>query len=256
MSTPQFKSFAAARFPAVGRAYNEVPAALALVGPVNPRLVASSADFKRVDDIPGLALGIPAVPWMLVIVAAVLIVLGVAGLAFAGSVLPTVGIARTAVAVIAVPFALSLPEKASAAARIVKVSDVALSRKAATTATGTVALLNALVPEVETKLVPTLATLLHTSPANLAATIARRYPAIDTGLRQWPTIAPSAEKLSANQRASVDEAGAMDGLPFRALPWFVIGPGILLGPLAGTALLGRPPRPAPGAREPVSSAGR
>ena len=28
----------------------------------------------------------------------------------------------------------------------------------------------------------------------------------------------------------------MDGLPFKALPWFVIAPGILLGALAAVAL--------------------
>lgn len=250
MSTPAFKRFAAANFPAVGRAYAEVPPAIALVGPVNPRLFASHDDFQRVDDIPGLGLGIPAVPWMMVIVAALLVPGGLAALALPRSRLPIAAITIVGVAMIVVPFALSLPTKAAAAARIVKVSDVALSRTAATTATETVALLNALVPEVQTKVVPALAQRLHTTPAKLGAAIARDYPDVARGLREWPSIAPSAEVLSANQRASVAEAAAMDGLPFRALPWFVIGPGIVLTAVGAVALR-RPPRPAPQRREPL-----
>ena len=237
MTPQEFERFASANFPAVGRAFREVPPAIALVGPVNPRLVASHSDFQKVDDIPGLGLGIPAVPWAMVIVAALLVAAGIAGLLIRRSRLPTAAIAVVGVGMIVVPFALSLTDKAAAAARIVKVSDVAVSRKAANMATETVAVLNALVPEVQTKLVPALAQRLHTMPAKLSAVIARDYPDVAKGLREWPSIAPSAEALTANQRASVAEAAAMDGLPFRALPWFVIGPGILLTVLGGIAPL-------------------
>lgn len=129
-------------FPATAKALTAVPPAIALVDPVIPRLKASHGDFQQVDRIPGLGLPIQAVPWMLVIVAVLLIGAGTVGLA-AGGQLSIVAIAVVGAAMIVVPFALSLTKKAAAADRIVKVGDVSLSRKAADTATATVAVLNA-----------------------------------------------------------------------------------------------------------------
>jgi hypothetical protein len=236
MTPAQFEAFARANFPVVGEAFDAVPPAIALVDPVIPRLKASREDFEKVDDIPGLGLPIPAVPWMMVLVGGLLVMAGILGLAQPGT-LPTLAVLLIALGMIVVPFALSLTSKAAAADRIVKVGDASLSRQAADTATATVDLLNRLVPEVQTKVVPALAARLHTTPAALGAAIARDYPGMAKGLQDWPKIAPSAAALAANQRASVDEAAAMDDLPFTALPWFVIAPGIALALLASAALL-------------------
>jgi multisubunit Na+/H+ antiporter MnhB subunit len=236
MSQAEFVKLVQDNFPATAQALTAVPPAIALVDPVIPKLKASHADFQQVDRIPGLELPIQAVPWMLVIVAVLLVGGGIAGLLFTGSLLPAVAIGIVALAMIAVPLALNLPSKAAAADRIVKVGDASLSRKAADTATATVALLDKLVPEVQTKVVPALADRLHTTPEKLGATIADNYPGVAKGLADWPKISPTAAQLATDQRASVHEAAAMDGLPFKALPWFVIAPGILLALLAGVAL--------------------
>lgn len=232
----RFETFAKANFPAVGQAYDAVPPAIALVDPVIPRLQASRKDFERVDHIPGLGLPITAVPWMMVIAGGLLVLAGLLGLARPGP-LAMVAVLLIALGMVVLPFALSLTDKAAAADRIVKVGDASLSRQAADTATATVALLDRLVPEVQTKVIPALAARLHSTPDQLAADIARDYPGVAKGLRDWPKISPSAAQLAANQRASVREAAAMDGLPFKALPWFVIGPGIALLALFGVALI-------------------
>jgi hypothetical protein len=240
MSDAEFAAFVKQNFPATGQALTAVPPAIALVDPVIPKLKASHDDFQKVDAIPGLGLPIQAVPWMLVLVAVLLIGGGVASLLAPRSKLPTIAIGLVALGMIVVPFAMNLTAKANAADRIVKVGDVSLSRKAADTATATVQLLDKLVPEVQNQVVPALAKELHTTPAKLGATIASDYPGIAKGLQDWPKISPTAAQLAANQRASVHEAAAMDGLPFKALPWFVIAPGILLAVLAGVALLRKP----------------
>jgi hypothetical protein len=172
---------------------------------------------------------------MMVIAGGLLVGVGLLGLARPGP-LPLVAVLLIALGMVAVPFALSLPGKAAAADRIVKVGDASLSRQAADTATATVALLDRLVPEVQTKVIPALSARLHSTPDQLAADIARDYPGVARGLRDWPKIAPSAAHLAADQRASVHEAAAMDDLPFKALPWFVIGPGIALALLSAGAL--------------------
>lgn len=243
MSQAEFAKLVGDNFPATAQALTAVPPAIALVDPVIPRLQASHDDFQKVDSIPGLGLPIQAVPWMMVIVAVLLVGGGIAALLLSRSILPTVAIGVVGLAMLVVPFALKLPSKAAAADRIVNVGDASLSRRAADTATATVALLDKLVPEVQTKVVPTLAAKLHTTPEKLGATIAANYPGVAKGLTDWPKISPTAAGLAANQRASVHEAAAMDGLPFKALAWFVIGPGILLSIIARVALtLARPNR--------------
>ena len=102
------------------------------------------------------------------------------------------------------------------------------------------AVLNAVVPEVKDKLVPALAVRLNQSPAQVQALIAQRYPAVATGLAEWPSIAPSAAVLAAHQRANVKSFAEGDGAPFRTLPWLVIGPALLVALLCGIALVRRP----------------
>ena len=137
MSQADFATFVGENFPATAKALTALPPAIALVDPVIPQLKASRQDFHQVDTIPGLGLPIQAVPWMLVIVAALLIAAGLLAL-LASRRRAILAIAVISAAMIVLPFARSLPKKASAADRIVKIGDVSLSRKAADTATATV----------------------------------------------------------------------------------------------------------------------
>jgi hypothetical protein len=117
---------------------------------------------------------------------------------------------------------------------------VALSPKAAETATQTVAVVDATVKEVEGKMVPALAARLGTTPAAVNAEIAKQFPDVATGLAQWPRIRPGAADLAARQRATVTAFAAGDGAPFRTLPWLVIGPALVVALMCGTALVRRP----------------
>jgi hypothetical protein len=235
MSQAQFDRFVAARYPNTAAAVHEVPPALAFVRPVIPQLKSVHDDFQAVDDIPGLGLPITAVPWLLV---------GLAGLLGVGGVLvwrrpgrvPLVLLLGLGVGMIAVPLALDLPHKAAAAQRVVKVGEVSLSANAARTATRTVQVVDGTVREVRTELIPTLAKRLGTTPAAVSASLARDFPKVGTGLAEWDRIKVGAEQLTARQRASVHDAQRMKDVPFRALPWLVLGPGILVTLLAAGAL--------------------
>ncbi len=241
MTVPEFDRYVSANFPAVGAAVRNVPGAIALVDPVIPRLerVGHSGDFDKVDDIPGLGLPTTVLPWLLLGIGGFAIVMGIVALR-AGARWPLAAAGTVGAAVVIGALALQFPAKFNAAHRIVPVGRVALSRRAADTATQTVAGLNAVVPEVRTRLVPALAAKLGRSPAQVQALIAQRYPAVATGLAEWSSIAPSAAVLAARQRANVKPFAEGDGAPFRTLPWLVIGPALLVAMLCGIALVRRP----------------
>jgi len=117
----------------------------------------------------------------------------------------------------------------------------AQKQRAADTATTTVQDLDAMVPEVQTSLIPWLAGQLHVTPLALTRTLDAKYPKVVRGLRDWPRIRDGAAALAAAQEASVADLQRLDGTPFRALTWFVVVPGFVLTLLAGLALRGTAP---------------
>jgi hypothetical protein len=252
MSQAQFDSFTASNFPAVGAALKVVPPAIALVDPVIPQLaqIGRSGDFHRADDIPGLGLSVKAVPWLLLALGAIMICLGLVALIRGSRWAIGAGLALGAATVV-VALALNLPAKFNATYRLVKVGRIALSQKAADTATQTVSVVDAMVKQVQGQVVPALATRLGESPVQLADSIGRNYQAVAAGLADWPAIEPSAAELASAQRANVAQFAKGDGAPFRTLPWLVIGPALIVALACGAALWAgssRPNRHRPGRR--------
>jgi hypothetical protein len=104
-------------------------------------------------------------------------------------------------------------------------------------------LIDNMVAEVDTQMVPAVAQRLHLTPPALAASIAQTYPAVAKSLTAWPSIKPGAVELVRRQVASVNDAAEINGLDFTPLPWF-IGPGIALI-CTGTIALAIRSRPQP-----------
>ena len=223
-------------YPAVWEARQEIPPAIALVAPAIPQIVGVHDDFKAIDSLPAFGLPLTATPWILVGAGILLIALGLVALRRPGA--RSVWLILVAgVGLVVVPLALSIPHKADAANHVDKVGRVALSSKAATTAYKTMQVTEALIGEVETKMVPDLAKKLHQDPKVLFGAIAKAYPAVAVGLTAWPHhLKPSGYALARSQLASVKDFKQLDDLPFRSLPWIVMGPGIVLALVAAGAL--------------------
>jgi hypothetical protein len=237
LSQANFDAFTSQHFPAVAAGVSELPGAVQLVDPVIPQLrqVADSGDFHKVDSIPGLGLPIDSVPWLLYALGAGALGLGLLALRGGGRLWIGAGLTLTAATVVAA-FALQLPAKFQATSRVVPVARVAVSRLAADTATRTVAVVNAMVPQVEQQMVPAVAARLHESPAALVSYIDTHYPQVARGLARWPQIEPGAAELAARQEASVKRFAEGDGAPFSTLPWLLIVPAALAAVLCGVAL--------------------
>jgi hypothetical protein len=238
MSPAAFDRYVARHFPATARGVRELPGAVALVDPVIPQLnrISASGDFARVDALPGLGLPVNSLPW--IVLGLGVLVSGVAVVALAsGSRATLAAVLVVCAAIVAGAFAFSLPAKFGATSRVVAIGRVALSQRAADTATSTVATVDAMVREVRTRLVPALAARLGVAPSAVVARIATAYPAVARGLARWPSIRPGAADLAARQRATVAAFRTGDGLPFRTLPWLIIALAALLALLALAVLV-------------------
>lgn len=252
MDAGEYNAYVARQFPAVAAGVKGIPPLVAFVTPVAAQLEALHPQFASVDSLPFLGLPLTTVPWILLALGAALIGLGVAIWRATGPA-TLVCAAALGTAMLVLPLAFSYPRKAADARKVAAVVRVALSRQAASGAETANRLIDNMVTQVDTQMVPAVAQRLHVSPGAFATSIATSYPAVTKGLAAWPAIKPGAVELVRRQVASVGDAAEMNGLDFTPLPWYIIGPGIALLLTAGPALAARSrpehaPSTAPGFR--------
>jgi hypothetical protein len=227
MSTAEYNAFVAREFPKVAAGVKEIPPLVAFVSPVAARLEQLHPQFAAVDSLPFLGLSLATVPWILLGIGAGLVGLGLL-LAFSAFSLAPVIAALVGAAMIVLTLALSYPAKTRDSRQIADIGNVALSQKAAAGATLANQLINGVVDESQTRLIPVVAARLHLSTEQVQTLLAQKYPAVVAGLQAWPRIRPGAEDLVRRQVASVPDARTLNGIGFRGLPWLMIGPGIAL----------------------------
>ena len=237
LNKPQLDALIKQRYPAVWEARQEIPPALAFVGPAVPQIVGLHDDFKAVDSLPAFGLPLTATPWILIGGGALLIALGLVALRRPDGA-RTAALLVAGVGLVVVPLALSIPHKADAADHVDKVGRLTLSEKAGATSNKTMQVTEAMIGQVDNKLVPDLAKATHQNPTTVATGIAHAYPAVARGLVEWPGhLKPAGYALAHATRASVNDFKQLDDLPFKALPWLVMGPGIVLALAAAGALV-------------------
>ena len=236
MTDAEFDAYLRQTAPAILTARSDLGPAVALVTPVVPQLEGVKGDFKRVDDLPFAGLPLTTTPWLLLAAGVLLIGLGILAL-LKPSRASVVLLAVSGALLIAVPLTIGLIGKADAADHVDQVGKVALSQKAATTAQATTETVDNVVKQVGSGLVPDLARRLGETPAQVVADVGRNYPAVARGMAAWPKIAPGAFHLAKVQQASVPDYNKLDDLPFGALPWLVMIPGLVLLGVAGVALV-------------------
>jgi hypothetical protein len=235
MGAGAYDAYVERRFPAVAAGVKGIPPLVAFVTPVAAQLEGLHPQFASVDSLPFLGLSLSTVPWILLAIGGGLIGLGLVVWRTRGRT-PLLIAATVGTAMLVLPIALSYPQKASDATKVAAVGRVALSRQAATGALTANRLIDDMVTQVDTKMVPALAQRLHLTPSALESSIAANYPAVAKGLAAWPSIKPGAVELVRRQVASVPDAATLNGLDFTPLPWDMMGPGIALLLTAGIAL--------------------
>jgi hypothetical protein len=237
MTSAQYKAYVARSFPAVAAGVRGIPPLVAFVTPVAAQLEALHPQFAAVDSLPFLGLALGTVPWILVALGVALIGLGLVVWRARGRGVLVVA-AGIGAALIIVPLVLSYPAKATAASQVAAVGKVALSTQAAAGAQTANRLIDGMVTQVDTTMIPQVADRLHLTKTAFEQVLAHDDPAVVRGLAAWPTIRPGAVALVRRQVASVHDATVLAGLRFGALPWVIVGPGIalLIGAIAGLTI--------------------
>jgi hypothetical protein len=239
LTPAELNAFIDSNFPAVATAVHKIPGYNSYVGSYIGRLERNRTNFEAADSLPLLGLPIDATPWLMAGMGALLALAGLLSLR-TGSRGATWAILALGLVLLVVPLIASIPSKATDARDIAHVGRDALTQEKATLAKTGAGQVDALVNEVEGKLVPALAVRLHTTPANLVTQLGQNFPATTRFLAEWKSrLRTKAFAIAAAQQAHVEDFAKADDIPFGALPWILIGPGALLVLTAGLALARR-----------------
>ncbi|MGD0834450.1 MAG: hypothetical protein ABSA40_08530 [Candidatus Dormibacteria bacterium] len=235
MTPTQLQATMQQQFPATSAGMAAVPGITAQFNQVLTVMDSQLGNFAQADSIPTSSISPSTIPWVLVVVGALLIVCGVfirrwwrAGVALVIGAL-----------LIAVPLALSLPGKATAADAMNTQMTPLFTAQTVASAQQSMATMEAMGVEMQTKLIPTLAQMLNTTPAQLEATLAAGFPALGASLTSLSTSLGQFDKLVAAYDGSLADYNAIHTTQFTPIINTILATGgfVLLVGLLGAAEL-------------------
>ncbi len=237
MTDAEFAAYVQARFPNLATLAKVGPGTLEFVKPVVDMLEADQQRFRDADAIPTKNMPLTVAPWVCLGLAGACLGLGVV-LWRSNRAWAVIALGLVGGAMIVGPLAVDFPHKVASGDELARAARIGLTPKVATTAMNTTFLIDSTVSEFESDLIPTVAQRLGETPAQFRAEVFEKYPTFGKFVADWKsTISLASHTLATNQVASTDEFHNADGLPFRAVPWLFIVPGIALVVSAAAALV-------------------
>jgi len=184
MTPTQFNGFISQNFPAVAAGMNALPSAVPTFNGLINTLDQQRPLFASADAIPTKSLPATTVPWAMFGAGLLVLLIGLLMLRS----LKTGGIAAIIVGLLLLfaPIALSLPTKASDADKLNANLKPVYTQALVTNATGALATIGAMGNEMQTKMLPALATQLKMTPADLQTFLASNFPATAQALQTMP----------------------------------------------------------------------
>src|SRR5262249_48637367 len=146
-------------------------------------------NFRKSDAIPTKNLPATATPWILIILGLGVIVAAAAGLVSDGA-RPGALAATGLIGLVAIgaSLVLSVPAKTQAVDNITNSFRTPFRRTGVATARQYMDTVSSLATEVQDRVVPALATALHTTDDQLTANLGRQFPAVGAVLTQLPAL--------------------------------------------------------------------
>ena len=184
MTPTQFNGFVSQKFPAVAAGMNALPTVVPTFKGLINTLDKQRPLFASADAIPTKSLPATTVPWALFGAGLIIFLIGLLMLRK-----PKAG-GATAVVVglllVVAPIALSLPTKASNADQLNANLKPVYTQALVTNATGALATIGAMGNEMQTKMLPALATQLKMTPQALQTFLGNNFPATAKALQTMP----------------------------------------------------------------------
>ncbi len=236
LTPDQFSGMVSQQFPAVDAGLKAIPQAVPAFNSLLSTLDAQRSLFASADAIPTKSLPATTVPWGLLGAGILCILLGVA-IWFsrrAGAFLTLI----VGVVLIAAPLLLSLPQKASDADQMNANLKPVYTQAMITQSKQTLTTIGAMGQEMQTKMLPALATQLQMQPDQLQAFLGQNFPTTATALRTFPATMQRFQNLVSTFDQNLSNYQTLKPVAFVPIIWTLIGSGIALVLFGGVALAG------------------
>jgi len=213
------------QFPAVAAGMAAVPQIGTQFGSVLATLQNEQARFAKADAIPTSSRPATTVPWLLLVAGIVTVGVGIVVLR-SGRLGPVLAVVLGAVLFIA-PLAMSFPSKAGAADTMNNHFKPVYTTSLVTGAEHSLATMQAMGTEMQTKMLPALSGMLGLSPAQLQAYLQSNFPVVSQGLAGIPAALGRFGSLVATFGKSLPDYVAAKDTSLTWLVWLMIGGGLV-----------------------------
>jgi hypothetical protein len=236
LTDAEFKSFVAQNYPHVALFLEHAPDVLAAVEPASRAVLAQRSNIKAANSFPVASIPVTAGPWALLALGVGLIGAGV-GVLLSERVVPTALVALAGLGLVVGPLVLDWPHKTSAAAEVAQAARSPFSPTTANYVVTEVNTLDAAILEIRMALLPSIGRQLDMNSDQLTQYLGSNFPAFTHLLDRWQNgMGASAHKRALQQIEFSDEFRNANATPYRALPYLVIAPGLLLLAACSTSL--------------------
>ena len=233
LTDAEFKSLVAQNYPHIALFLEHAPDVLAAVEPASRAVIAQRENIKAANSFPVASVPVTVGPWALLALGVGLMGAGVAML-MSPRVGPSVLVAVVGLGLVIGPLVLDWPHKTTAAEEVAKAARSPFSPATANYVVTEVNTLDAAIVEIRVALLPNIARQLNMNSDQMAQYLTTNFPAFSHLLDRWQNgMGASAHTRALQQIEFGDEFRNADATPYRALPYLVIAPGVVL--LAGAA---------------------
>jgi hypothetical protein len=225
MTPAQFSAYIAQTYPQVATGMTQLPQIVTTFDGLVTTLDQQRPLFRSADAIPTKSIPATTLPWMLAGLGVVLVLVG--GTMWFS---PQAGAATAVVLgalMIALPLVLSLPQKASDADDLNANLKPVYTAAMVTQAKDALATVSALGSQLQTAMLPALATQLHLTPAQLQQMMATSFPATAAAIGNLPTALPRFQTLVADFDSNLGNYDTLKPVSFVPIIWTTMGLGLL-----------------------------
>lgn len=226
MTPEEFAGMVQSEYPAVAQGMQALPEITATFSGLIDTLDSQRALFESADAIPSDDLPATTVPWIITISGLLAIAAG-AMLFMPGRVWAILAAVLGAVLLITT-FALSLPQKAADADELNENLTPIYTQELIDGAEGSLAVVGAMGQEMQTKMLPDLASSLGMSPDELNAFMGENFPATAAAMQSMPESLPRFEAFVATFAMNLDNYETIQPVSFTPIIWMMVIGGILI----------------------------
>lgn len=234
MTPAQFSTMMRTQYPAVATGLAAIPQVTPSFNSLITTLDQQRPYFQAADAIPTSSIPATSVPWSLFGVG--LLAIGLGAIVWFKPRGAAVAVTLAGALLVAVPLALNMPHKASYADTMNSNLKPVYTQQMITHAESSLTTLSAMGTQMQTKMLPAVATQLNMTPAQLGAFFAKNFPNTSAALAGMPASLGRFQHLVGTFNGRLSDYNTMKPVSFAPIVWFMIGGGAALFLLGGAGV--------------------